>query len=147
SRPGRTRWARHPAGVTGFDVARTPPEASRARTARNGWLVVTWIAVSNPCLGAVVSGARCNRSGPASTDQDATSVAPFQLAYTVIWPPEARCAAAAGTPGAFPDHGYLRARYELTIGALPPPGRRTSSRTEPSAANSVYSGWSPHPAK
>ena len=62
------------------------PDASSACTAKYESFLVTWIVVSKPCFGTVVTGTRCARSGPASTCHEATSVAPFQLAYTVVAP-------------------------------------------------------------
>ena len=42
--------------------------------------------------------------------------------------------------------GTRNARYEVIVPA-DEKGSWTSKTTVPSCANSVYSGWSPHPAK
>src|SRR5579885_3564708 len=68
------------------DVARTCPFDPSACTSNTGIPVFADIAVSNPPLRALISGVSEPALGPASTRQDDTVVAPFQLAHTWVVP-------------------------------------------------------------
>ena len=87
----------------------TCPRASSARTATRAARVRAVIAVSNPSL-AFEATPRSREDDPASTCQRATSVAPFQLAYTTTRRPRVRRAAIAGDVAGRPVHGARSAR-------------------------------------
>ena len=54
---------------------------------------------SKPVFAVATTGLSWLALGPASTRQDVTRVAPFQLAYTLAEPPERRTAALGGLSG------------------------------------------------
>src|SRR6478609_11759047 len=64
---------------TGCDVPRTSPPAASACTRNTGAALGAEIAVSKPCDGAWATCDSVAGVDPASTRQDATPVAPFQL--------------------------------------------------------------------
>ena len=68
-----------PRGLTTCELARTLPEALRARTWKK-FAAGTWIAVSKPLLAWVRTGLRREALAPLRTCQNDTVVAPFQLA-------------------------------------------------------------------
>ena len=88
----------------GLDVASTRPAPFSAWT--SNWFAVelTGIAVSKPCRLAVATTDFPLAPDPtATTFHDFTCVAPFQLAYTVVWPPLAVAAPLGGYNG-LPTH-------------------------------------------
>src|SRR5215203_2798940 len=95
---------------TGLEVPSTRPERCIARTATYGSRVRTTIVVSNPSRGTDPSDFRRSTLGPVSTSQLSTSVAPFQLTYTLSSSSEARSATQAGRSNGWPLHGKRKAR-------------------------------------
>src|SRR5579859_4389938 len=85
-------------GVTAEVASNWPPEPSACTAKYWSWLGST-IAVSKPDFGTVPSGASVLEVGPPRTCQAATSVAPFQLAYSERAPLEAALIASAGAVG------------------------------------------------
>lgn len=94
----------------GIEVPSTLPSASSACTAATGARAGTGIAVSKPVRGASASGRSVVARSPASTRQLATSVAPFQLANTVIPPSDPRRATPVGGSAGRPVHSKRSAR-------------------------------------
>ncbi len=63
------------------------------------------MVASKPVVEAVTTGASVLGEDPASTRQEATLVAPFQLAATVTDPAPAGCTASDGGEAGCPLHG------------------------------------------
>src|SRR2546423_1512789 len=81
-----------------------PPVASSAWSATYGSLVCTAIVVSKPCFTTVVSAVSVVGEDPESTRQEATAVAPFQLAASDRLPAPTRRATSAGALVGCPLH-------------------------------------------
>ena len=90
----------------------TPAEFT-ATTWRLVALVVTLIAVSRPFQGADATEVRLLDELPPITFHVATSVAPFQMACTVIVPSLLVVAAIVGLVVGAPAQGRRKPRYEL----------------------------------
>src|SRR6266705_7190605 len=103
--------------VTGGDVAKGRPRASLAWAAKCAPVLRTAIAVSNPPRRTEPTLDREAPVLPAKTVQEATSVAPFQLAYTIAPPPPCRTAAAGSSVG-WPFHSLANARYDRALAAM-----------------------------
>src|SRR5580704_12778594 len=101
-----------PASAAVAELPSTSPAAPSACTATYGPTVPagTGIAVSKPLRGTCATVARLEALAPVSSLQALTSVAPFQLAYTVVpVGPPARRANAGGCAGV-PVHAKRNAR-------------------------------------
>ena len=83
------------------EVPSTSPPAPSACTARYGPVVPDGnaIAVSKPLRAVSATDARADALAPASSRHEATCVAPFQLAYTVVLPSFWRTAPTGGESG------------------------------------------------
>ena len=89
ARADERTWVRQPAdSAIAAETPSVPPAALSASTARSGpgAPAGSAMAVSKPACGAAATGVSCDGEGPASSRQEETSVAPFQLAYAVPAP-------------------------------------------------------------
>ena len=116
----------------------TAPEPASACTAKYRPAARVAIVVSKPSFGALATGASVLGEEPASTRQDATAVAPFQLAATVTRPDWPLYAATEGAVSGCPLHCDSRALKFCT-----PAPSVASSRTCPAASYSVRFGSRP----
>ena len=125
--------------MTGSEVARGRPKASLACAAKYGPVLRTPICVSNPLRRPEPAVDSEPSDRPAKTVQEATSVAPFQLAY-MIAPPSARRTAMDGRSVGWPFHSLENARYDCAPDAIVP-----SRSSRPSGRNSEKRGCAPQP--
>src|SRR5437763_4515904 len=99
----------------------------------------TWICVSKPVDRACATDESELLSLPVSTRHSATSVAPFQLAQTVVELRPTAVAARGGSAGNAPCQGNLNARYVSS----PVGCRIASNATSPVGVNSVMYAFAP----
>src|SRR5829696_10317879 len=127
-------------GFSAFAVPSTRPVRSLAFTPMYGSSVCAVITVSKPFLGTEAVGSNRSSPGPARTCQVATSVAPFQLTYSVTSSSDPCSVTRAGSPCGCPFHGKRKARYDSSS-----EGKLASKSSSPSSLNSEKYGSLPQP--
>src|SRR6185503_18992320 len=97
-------------GGTASEVARTCPWESIARTAYTAPARLASISVSNPVERAAPIGRISSSSGPVSSSQRLTAVAPFQLANAATFDELVICTASVGLVCGSPCQRYRKVR-------------------------------------
>src|SRR5712691_6570027 len=97
-------WEGCQRGRMGFDIATTLPRASRATIWSSLGTPPILMVVSRPFQATVRTGESFAVLRPARMRQRATSVAPFQIAWTVVFRRPAWCAIAVGRLSGWPVH-------------------------------------------